>query len=355
MWGAAWTRLRGMTWHWLHFLASPALAHTGAEHALSFASGFKHPFTGLDHMLAMVAVGLWAGLNGGRALWAWPVAFVGVMLLGGALGIAGVADADGGSRHPRLGGRARVCWCWRRRKLPVAAGAMLVAAFALLHGHAHGAELPGDAAAVTYAAGFALATAIAARHRPRRRLSGAAATSGRLLVRGAGALVAAAGVALARHLRRPRMIPGEVITAPGDIETQRRPRRPSRSRSPTPATGRSRSARTTTSPRPTRRSRFDRAGARGMRLDIAAGTAVRFEPGQTPRRSQLVAFAGDRARLRLPRQGAWASSRMPHADDLPRAPTPRCTARPTGDRVRLADTELIIEVEKRPHRSTARR
>ena len=56
-------------------------------------SGFKHPWTGLDHMLAMVAVGLWAGLNGGRALWAWPVAFVGVMVAGGALGIAGVAAA----------------------------------------------------------------------------------------------------------------------------------------------------------------------------------------------------------------------------------------------------------------------
>ncbi len=60
--------------------ANSADAHTGAEHALSFASGFAHPWTGLDHMLAMVAVGLWAGLNGGRALWAWPASFVGVML-----------------------------------------------------------------------------------------------------------------------------------------------------------------------------------------------------------------------------------------------------------------------------------
>src|SRR3954452_20189490 len=67
-----------------------ALAHTGMEHAFSFASGFAHPWTGLDHMLAMVAVGLWAGINGGRALWAWPAAFFGVMLAGGALGMAGV-------------------------------------------------------------------------------------------------------------------------------------------------------------------------------------------------------------------------------------------------------------------------
>ena len=63
----------------LALIAAPAaaLAHTGAEHALSFASGLKHPFTGLDHVLAMVAVGLWAGLTGGRALWLWPAAFVG--------------------------------------------------------------------------------------------------------------------------------------------------------------------------------------------------------------------------------------------------------------------------------------
>ena len=68
----------------------PALAHTGSNHALSFASGFAHPWTGLDHMLAFLAVGLWAGLNGARALWAWPAAFVGAMLAGGALGIAGL-------------------------------------------------------------------------------------------------------------------------------------------------------------------------------------------------------------------------------------------------------------------------
>src|ERR1041384_6973056 len=72
-------------------VCNPALAHTGLEHAFSFASGFTHPFTGLDHMLAMIAVGLWAGLNGGRALWAWAVAVVGVMLLGGMLGVSGIA------------------------------------------------------------------------------------------------------------------------------------------------------------------------------------------------------------------------------------------------------------------------
>jgi urease accessory protein len=172
-----------------------AFAHTGAEHAFSFASGFKHPFTGLDHMLAMVAVGLWAGLNGGRALWVWPVAFVGVMVLGGLLGISGVAvpmvEAGILASVVVLG-----LLVLSAAQLPVAAGAILVAVFALLHGHAHGAELPDGAAAETYAAGFVIATAIL--HGIGigvARLAGSA--NGKLAVRGAGALVAAAGVALA--------------------------------------------------------------------------------------------------------------------------------------------------------------
>ena len=68
----------------------PAAAHVGHGETDGFIHGFMHPIGGLDHMLAMVAVGLWAGLNGGRALWAWPAAFVGVMLAGGALGFADV-------------------------------------------------------------------------------------------------------------------------------------------------------------------------------------------------------------------------------------------------------------------------
>ncbi len=174
--------------------ASTALAHTGLEHAVSFASGFAHPWSGLDHMLAMVAVGLWAGANGGRALWAWPVAFVSVMLVGGALGIAGVALP---MVEPGILASVIVLGLLvlAAIRLPVAIGAALVALFALLHGHAHGAELPAEAAAASYAAGFAMATAL---------LHGiglgvahlATGARGALVVRGAGALVAAAGVAL---------------------------------------------------------------------------------------------------------------------------------------------------------------
>jgi urease accessory protein len=175
--------------------SSPALAHTGLEHAASFSSGFAHPFTGLDHMLAMVAVGLWAGVNGGRALWAWPLAFVGVMLVGGALGMMGVPLP---AVEPGILASVIVLGLLvlAAVRVPTAAGAALIAVFALLHGHAHGAELPAAAAAMSYAGGFALATAL---------LHGVGLGAALLLaregattvVRGAGAVVAACGVALA--------------------------------------------------------------------------------------------------------------------------------------------------------------
>lgn len=175
--------------------AESALAHTGMEHALSFASGLKHPWSGPDHMLAMVAVGLWAGLVGGRALWAWPVAFVAVMMLGGAAGVAGVALP-----MVELGILASVIvlglLVLMAARLPVWEGAALVALFAVLHGHAHGAELPAEGAAASYFAGFALATA--ALHALGLGVAYlATGERGRLIVRGAGALVAAGGVALA--------------------------------------------------------------------------------------------------------------------------------------------------------------
>ncbi len=172
-----------------------AVAHTGFEHAVSFAAGFQHPWTGLDHMLAMVAVGLWAGLNGGRALWAWPIAFVSVMVVGGALGMAGVPIPI---VEPGILASIGVLGLLvlAAARLPVAVGAAVVAAFALLHGHAHGAELPAEAAAATYAAGFALATALL--HGLGLAIAYLARNeAGKLAVRGAGALVAAAGIALA--------------------------------------------------------------------------------------------------------------------------------------------------------------
>jgi len=172
-----------------------ALAHTGLAHTASFASGFAHPWSGLDHMLALLAVGLWAGLTGGRALWAWPAAFVSAMLAGGVLAIAGasVPLVEPGMLASLVVLGLLVLTAAR---LPIALGAALVALFAVLHGHAHGAELPGGAAAATYAAGFTLATALL--HAIGIGIACASRNAiGTLFVRVGGAAVAAVGVALA--------------------------------------------------------------------------------------------------------------------------------------------------------------
>jgi urease accessory protein len=184
----------GMTVTFVFADSGAAYAHTGLEHAVSFASGFAHPWAGLDHVLAMVAVGLWAGVNSGRALWAWPAAFVGMMVMGGALGMAGVPMP---MVEPGILGSVIVLGLLvlAAARLPLAVGVAVVALFALVHGHAHGAELPAQAAAASFAAGFALATAL---------LHGiglgtaqlATGERGQLFVSGAGALVAVAGVAL---------------------------------------------------------------------------------------------------------------------------------------------------------------
>jgi urease accessory protein len=175
--------------------AAPALAHTGVEHATSFSSGFLHPLTGADHVLAMVAVGLWAGVNDGRAVWAWPVAFVSVMLVGGALGMMGVPLP---MVEPGILASVIVLGLLvlTAARVPVVVGVLLVGVFAVLHGYAHGAELPAAAAAISFSAGFALATVLL--HAAGLGIAFLSAREGGgLLVRAAGGVVAACGVALA--------------------------------------------------------------------------------------------------------------------------------------------------------------
>ncbi len=137
--------------------AGPALAHTGAGAVQGFAAGFAHPMLGFDHLLAMVAVGLWAALVGGRALWAWPLAFTGVMVVGAGLGFAPLGlphlELSIGVSVVLLGLAAAF-----QLSLPVLAGAGLCGFFALFHGYAHGAEIPVEADASAYVAGFTLAT-----------------------------------------------------------------------------------------------------------------------------------------------------------------------------------------------------
>ncbi len=141
-------------------LPQAALAHTGAgAHGHGFTSGFLHPLGGLDHLLAMIAVGLFAAHLGGRALWLVPLAFVALMALGGAAGFAGVAlpFVELAIALSVVVFGLLVAF---RTRLPLAAAMTLVGIFAIFHGHAHGAELPAGQSALTYAAGFLIATAL---------------------------------------------------------------------------------------------------------------------------------------------------------------------------------------------------
>jgi urease accessory protein len=174
--------------------ALPADAHVGAAPASSVTAGFMHPLSGLDHMTVMVAVGLWAALKGGKAIWAWPLAFVGVMLAGGLLGMLHVpapfVEPAILASVVALGLLVALAI-----DLPVSAGVAMIGLFALFHGHAHGTEVPENAGGLAYMAGFAIATALL-------HALGIAAALGlglrfRNLVRAAGAACAAIGVGLA--------------------------------------------------------------------------------------------------------------------------------------------------------------
>lgn len=136
-----------------------ALAHTGTGDSHGLVHGMTHPIGGIDHVLAMVAVGLYAAHLGGRALWLVPTSFVGVMLLGGVLGISGV-DLPHVETAIALSVVALGLVVSLRLGLPTLAAMALAGAFAVFHGLAHGAEMPQDASGLGYATGFALATAL---------------------------------------------------------------------------------------------------------------------------------------------------------------------------------------------------
>lgn len=136
-----------------------AMAHTGVGDTHGFTHGFLHPVSGIDHVLAMVAVGLFAAHLGGRALWLVPAAFVGMMAVGGALGMGGIdvpyVEIGIAMSVVVLGLAVAVRW-----NVPTATAMALVGVFAIFHGHAHGAEMPEDASGLGYAVGFMLATAL---------------------------------------------------------------------------------------------------------------------------------------------------------------------------------------------------
>jgi urease accessory protein len=143
------------------FVVAPAiaLAHPGHGDTSALMHGFAHPITGIDHVLAMVAVGLFAAQLGGRAIWLVPLGFLGVMAAAGALGMAGLRlpFAETGIALSVIVLGLAVAF---RLSLPVLAAMALVGFFALFHGHAHGAEMPAAASGIPYAVGFVGATAM---------------------------------------------------------------------------------------------------------------------------------------------------------------------------------------------------
>jgi urease accessory protein len=140
-------------------LPTAALAHPGVGTAVGFAQGFWHPIGGLDHVLAMVAVGAFAVRLGGRALRLVPAAYVAMKAVGGFVGMEGIQlpFVETGIALSVVVLGLAVAFRW---KLPVAAASALVGLFAIFHGHAHGGEMPVGASGLTYAIGFMLATAM---------------------------------------------------------------------------------------------------------------------------------------------------------------------------------------------------
>ncbi|HXH01808.1 MAG TPA: HupE/UreJ family protein [Candidatus Competibacteraceae bacterium] len=179
-------------------LATPALAHTGVGATAGLYHGLAHPLGGLDHLLAMLAVGLWAAQQGGRALWAVPGAFVGMLLVGGLLALAGIPLP---LVEPGIVGSVILFGVLiaSATRLPTAAGMAIVGVFALFHGHAHGSELPESVSALTYAIGFVVATATLHAVGAGAALLGQRWLAPKLLRLGGG-VIAAAGVALASGL-----------------------------------------------------------------------------------------------------------------------------------------------------------
>lgn len=137
--------------------AHPAFAHTYGAAGAGLAHGFFHPLGGWDHLLAMLAVGVWAAQLGGRAVWAAPAAFVGGLVSGAIIGMAGIelAAVETGILASLVVVGLLIALAIR---LPLAGGLALVAVFGLVHGHAHGTELPETASPVLYGIGFVAAS-----------------------------------------------------------------------------------------------------------------------------------------------------------------------------------------------------
>jgi urease accessory protein len=170
-----------------------AAAHIQAAEATGFLTGFLHPISGLDHVLAMIAVGLWGAQLGSPALWLLPVTFPKVMAFGGTLALMGVA-LPGVEIGIAVSAIVLGVLIFCESRPPLVVAALVVGFFAVFHGHAHGTELPAGESGLLYSIGFVVATgslhavgiALGLAHRW---------SAGRMALRAAGALVALSGLA----------------------------------------------------------------------------------------------------------------------------------------------------------------
>jgi urease accessory protein len=171
---------------------SPAFAHVERGQAAGFITGLQHPWSGLDHVLAMIAVGLWGAQLGNPAMWLLPVTFPMVMSMGAMLGLLGIPlpGIEIGIALSAVLLGAMILGEVRPKMIIAAA---LVGFFAVFHGHAHGTELPAGQSGLLYSMGFVIATgclhgsgiALGLIHRW---------PAGKLALRGAGAFIAVMGV-----------------------------------------------------------------------------------------------------------------------------------------------------------------
>ncbi len=174
------------------FRVTPALAHVQKGEAVGLLSGLVHPISGLDHVLAMISVGLWGAQLGAPAVWLLPVTFPMMMAIGGFLGLVGI-PLPGTELGVALSALLLGLMVATEAKPPLLLAAILVGVFAICHGHAHGTELPPGADGLAYSLGFVIATGglhgvgilIGLAHRW---------APGRVVVRAAGGFVAIAGL-----------------------------------------------------------------------------------------------------------------------------------------------------------------
>lgn len=143
----------------MFFDAQPAMAHVDHGQATGFVTGLEHPWSGLDHVVAMLAVGLWGAQLGPPAIWLLPVVFPIVMSLGAFLGLIGI-PLPGVEIGIALSGVVLGAMVFTETKPPLYVAAILVGVFAVFHGHAHGTELPPGQSGLLYSLGFVVGTGL---------------------------------------------------------------------------------------------------------------------------------------------------------------------------------------------------